>query len=111
MTIDASGATLGRLATQIASALRGKHRPDFDPSNPPPVAVSITNAKALRFTGKKYSNDVRYRHSGYPGGLKTMKLRDLFERSPENVIRMAVSRMLPKNSLRTKLLKRLTFVR
>lgn len=106
--IDASGMTLGRLASRIAVILRGKDRPDFDPTVIPPVHVQVDHARHIRLTGKKYSQKFSYRFSGYPGGLKRISFSQLFQRSPEKVIRSAVKNMLPANKLRARLLKRLT---
>ncbi len=106
--IDASGMTLGRLASRIAVILRGKHRVDFDPAAVPPVQVQVDNARLIRLTGKKYSQKLSYRFSGYPGGLKRINFSQLFQRSPDQVIRSAVKNMLPANKLRPRLLKRLT---
>lgn len=106
--IDATNQPLGRVATKAAALLRGKGTPLFDPAQLPNVKVTIQHAGQLRFTGNKLDQKNYYHFSGYPGGLKTTKLRDLFARSPETVIRHAVRRMLPANKLRPRLLKRLT---
>lgn len=106
--IDATGQSLGRVASRAAHYLRGKASPTFSPQALASVKVRIENARKLRFTGKKFDANNYYRFSGYPGGLKTTKLRDLFEKSPETVVRMAVKGMLPANKLRARLLKHLT---
>ncbi len=106
--IDAANQTLGRIASRIATLLRGKNRPDFTPHRLASVRVTVENLSRIRFTGSKLSHKAYYRFSGYPGGLKTTKLQELFARSPEKVLRLAVYRMLPANKHRSKLIKRIT---
>ncbi|MBI4090224.1 MAG: 50S ribosomal protein L13 [Candidatus Kerfeldbacteria bacterium] len=106
-TVDAEGQALGRVASRAALLLRGKHRPDFDPARPPHVRVTVAHAARVRLTGKKWEQRKYARFSGYPGGLKLVSASTLFARSPEQVIRLAVARMLPANKLRPKLLRRL----
>jgi large subunit ribosomal protein L13 len=109
-TIDATDQSLGRVASRAAQLLRGKHRPDFDPAALPRVAVTVTHARQLRFSGKKMTNRHYARFSGYPGGLKQTSLGELFARSPERVVRLAVARMLPKNKLRQRFLAQLKVI-
>jgi len=105
--VDASGKVLGRLASAIARILRGKHKPTFSPHIDTGDFVVVVNAKKIRLTGAKWKKKVYYRHSGYPGGLKSFTAEELFSRKPEELIRLAVKGMLPKNRLGRKLLKKL----
>lgn len=97
--VDATDKTLGRLATQIATRLRGKDKPIFTPHVDCGDFVIVVNAEKIHVTGRKLDQKMYYRHSGYPGGLKTISLRDQLEKHPERVIRTAVRGMLPKNKL------------
>jgi len=97
--VDAQGKTLGRLATQIASILRGKHKPIYTPHVDCGDFVVIINAEKVWTTGHKLDQKIYYRHSGYPGGLREITLRDQLARFPERVIESAVKGMLPKNKL------------
>ena len=106
-TIDATDKVLGRLAAQIAVLLRGKHRPNFVPYKDMGDFVIVENVNKLKFTGKKIEQKKYYRHSGYWGGLKEIPLKKLFAERPDEVLRKAVYRMLPKNKLRAKMIKRL----
>ena len=105
--VDAEGAILGRLATGIASRLRGKHNPLFTPHVDTGDSVIVINADKIVLTGRKLDQKVYYRHSGYIGGLKEITARKLLEKRPEDLIRFAVKGMLPKNSLGRKLFKKL----
>ena len=105
--VDANGAVLGRLASKIAFRLRGKHTPMFTPHVDTGDSVIVINADKIVLTGKKLKQKCYYRHSGYIGGLKTITAEKLIEKQPEDLIRFAVKGMLPKNSLGTKLLKKL----
>ncbi len=105
--VDAKNQTLGRLATQIAQLLRGKHKPIFTPHMDVGDFVIVVNADKIRVTGDKLETKFYYRHSGYPGGLTTISLRDQLARHPERVIRAAVRGMLPKNKLGRQQLKKL----
>lgn len=105
--IDATDKVLGRLASEVAILLRGKNEPQFDPSRPSGHSVSIYNTDKLRVTGRKMTQKLYRRHSGYHGGLKEEKLRDLMERDSREVLRKAVMGMLPKNKLRAKFIKNL----
>ena len=107
VVIDATGKTLGRLATKIAALLRGKHLPTYTPHVPHGYGVIVINAEKIHVTGKKLDQKVYYRHSGYPGGIKETKLKDMLKKHPEYPIYHAVKGMLPKNKLSRYLLKRL----
>ena len=97
--IDAAGKTLGRLATEAASLIRGKHKPTFTPHVDTGDFVIVINADKVVLTGKKLDKKMYYRHSGYPGGLKTTSARELINTKPERVIEFAVHGMLPKSKL------------
>jgi large subunit ribosomal protein L13 len=105
--VDANGQTLGRLSTQIADLLRGKRKPEYTPHCDVGDFVVVINAEKISVTGNKRSEKLYHRHSGYPGGLKTRTLNDMLERRPEEVIRLAVKGMLPKNRLARKQLTKL----
>jgi large subunit ribosomal protein L13 len=106
LLVDASGKTLGRLATQIADALRGKRKPEYTPHIDTGDFVIVVNAEKIHVTGDKRQQKLYYRHSGYPGGLRTGTLDEMLNRRPEEVIRRAVKVMLPRNRLgRQQLLK------
>jgi large subunit ribosomal protein L13 len=107
LLVDAEGQTLGRLATQIADALRGKRKPTYTPHVDTGDFVVVVNAEKISVTGAKRQEKLYHRHSGYPGGLKTRTLNDMLERRPEEVIRLAVRGMLPKNRLARKQLTKL----
>jgi large subunit ribosomal protein L13 len=97
--VDAEGKTLGRLATQIADTLRGKGKPQYTPHVDTGDFVVVINAEKIHVTGQKLDQKMVYRHSGFPGGLKTRTLREQLQRRPTEVIRKAVKGMLPKNKL------------
>jgi large subunit ribosomal protein L13 len=99
VVVDASGQTLGRLATQIADVLRGKRKPEYTPHIDTGDFVIVINAEKISVTGKKLTDKLYRRHSGYPGGLKTRTLQEQLDRRPEEVIRHAVKGMLPRNRL------------
>ena len=105
--VDATDKTLGRLAASIAQILQGKHKPMYTPSMDTGDHVIVVNAGKIRVTGNKLENKVYHRHSGYPGGLKTVKLSALLESKPERVIEYAVRGMLPKGTLGRMMLKKL----
>lgn len=105
--VDADGAVLGRLATLIASRLRGKHNTLFTPHVDTGDMVVVINAEKITLTGRKWDQKCYYRHSGYIGGLKTITAKKLLDKKPEDLIRFAVKGMLPKNRLGTKLYKKL----
>jgi large subunit ribosomal protein L13 len=97
--VDAEGQTLGRLATQIADTLRGKRKPQYTPHVDTGDFVVVVNAEKVAVTGNKLDQKRYYRHSGYPGGLRSRTLRQQLERRPTEVLRTAVKGMLPKNKL------------
>ncbi|HEU0023977.1 MAG TPA: 50S ribosomal protein L13 [Thermoleophilaceae bacterium] len=99
LVVDASGKTLGRLATQIADALRGKRKPDYTPHLDVGDFVIVVNAERISVTGRKREQKLYYRHSGYPGGLRSRTLGEMLERRPEEVVRRAVKGMLPRTRL------------
>ena len=107
LVVDATGQTLGRLATRIAVALRGKNKPEYTPHVDTGDFVIVINAEKISVTGNKLADKKYYRHSGYPGGLKTRTLAEQLERRPEEVIRKAVKGMLPRNRLSRKQLTKL----
>ena len=97
--IDATGQTLGRLSTQIATLLRGKHKPTFSPNLDGGDFVIVVNAEKVHLTGNKAEQKVYYRHSGFPGGIKRIPFKQMLAKRPENIIRLAVKGMLPKTRL------------
>lgn len=105
--VDASGKTLGRLASRIATILMGKHKPIYTPHVDTGDYVVVVNAEKIVLTGKKLDQKKYYRHSGYPGGLKVVTARQLLEKHPERLIYLAVKRMLPKNALGRRMLRKL----
>jgi large subunit ribosomal protein L13 len=105
--VDADGQTLGRLATVIADTLRGKRKPQFTAHVDTGDFVVVVNADKVQVTGAKLDQKRYYRHSGYPGGLKSRTLRDQLERRPTEVLRLAVRGMLPKNRLARRQLTKL----
>ncbi|MBU1862246.1 MAG: 50S ribosomal protein L13 [Candidatus Omnitrophica bacterium] len=105
--IDAQGKILGRLATRIATVLLGKHKSSYSPHQNCGDYVIVINAKDIKVTGKKESQKVYRHYTGYPGGLKEYSFKRLMERKPEEIIRLAVKRMLPHNNLRDHRLKNL----
>jgi large subunit ribosomal protein L13 len=105
--VDASTETLGRVATKVAALLLGKGKPDFTPGVPTGDFVVVINAERIRVTGTKMETKNYYRHSNYPGGLKTIKLRHQLVEHPDRVIRHAVWGMLPHNKMGRQLIKRL----
>lgn len=107
LLVDATGLTLGRLATQIADALRGKRKPEYTPHVDTGDFVVVINAEKISVTGNKRAEKLYHRHSGYPGGLKTRTLEEMLERRPEEVLRLAVKGMLPRNRLARKQITKL----
>ena len=106
LVVDATGKTLGRLATQLADILRGKRKPEYTPHVDVGDFVIVINAELISVTGNKRQEKRYYRHSGYPGGLRSRTLEEMLARRPEEVIRLAVKGMLPRNRLaRTQLRK------
>jgi large subunit ribosomal protein L13 len=107
LVVDAEGKTLGRLATQIADALRGKRKPEYTPHIDTGDFVVVVNAEKIAVTGNKRADKLYHRHSGYPGGLRTRTLNEMLARRPEEVIRLAVKGMLPRNRLARQQLRKL----
>lgn len=97
--VDASGEILGRLASQIAMCLRGKHKPEFTPHADAGDYVVVINAEKIKVTGSKPQDKKYYTHSEYPGGIKEMSFNQMIEKKPEQVLKIAVKGMLPKNPL------------
>ena len=107
LVVDATGQTLGRLATRIADALRGKRKPAYTPHIDTGDFVVVVNAEKVRVTGNKLAAKRYYRHSGYPGGLRSRTLAEMLARHPEQVIRLAVKGMMPRNRLARQQLRKL----
>lgn len=105
--VDAKGAVLGRIATEIAVRLRGKHNPMYTPHVDTGDSIVVINADKIVLTGKKWDQKNYYRHSGYVGGLNTITAKELIKKRPEDLIRFAVKGMLPKNKLGRQLIKKL----
>ena len=107
LVVDANGKTLGRMATQIADALRGKRKPTYTPHVDTGDFVVVVNAQKIAVTGNKRAGKLYHRHSGYPGGLRTRTFEQMIERRPEEIIRLAVKGMMPRNRLARKQLTKL----
>lgn len=105
--VDANGQTLGRLASDIARVLRGKHKATYTPNLDVGDHVVVVNAEKIVVSGKKLTDKLYHRHSGYPGGLRTMTLEQMLERHPERVVEAAVRGMLPRNKLGADMLGKL----
>ena len=105
--VDAEGETLGRLASRIAPILKGKHKPIYTPHLDCGDFVVVVNAEKVRVTGRKLDQKFYHHHSGYPGGLKSISLRDQLDKHPERVLQAAVRGMLPKNKLGRRMIKKL----
>ena len=105
--VDATDRVLGRVATKIADKIRGKDKPTFTPHTDGGDYVIVINAEKIKVTGSKFNNKVYYRHSLYPGGLKSQTFKELNEKKPERVIEEAVKGMLPKNKLGKSIIKKL----
>lgn len=105
--VDAEGKTLGRLATEVARILRGKHKPIYTPHVDTGDFVIIVNADKVRVTGKRLDQKMYYRHSGYMGGLKETSMRTMMDKHPERVLQLAVKGMMPKNSLGRQMYRKL----
>jgi large subunit ribosomal protein L13 len=99
LLVDAENKTLGRLATEVARRLRGKHKPEYTPHVDTGDFVIVVNAEKVRVTGNKTSDKMYYRHSGYPGGIKAISFEHLRDKHPERIIEKAVKGMLPRNPL------------
>jgi large subunit ribosomal protein L13 len=104
---DAADKTLGRFATQVARTLTGKNKPTFTPHLDAGDFVVVINASKIKVTGKKMTGKIYYHHTGYPSGLRQKNLRDMLQQFPSRVIELAVKRMLPKNRMQAKRMRRL----
>ena len=105
--VDASDCVLGRLASRVATVLRGKDKPEYTPHVDVGDFVVIVNAEKVRVTGNKREDKIYHRHSGYPGGIKSMSFRSMQERVPERIIELAVKGMLPRNPLGRQMARKL----
>ncbi len=105
--VDATNKTLGRLSTEIASRLRGKHKPIYTPHVDTGDYIVVVNASKIRVTGNKMTDKIYYKHTGYIGNMKSMNLETMLEKNPERVIMKSVKGMLPKNKLGNAMLKKL----
>jgi len=105
--VDAAGQTLGRLSSEIAKVLMGKHKPIYTPHLDTGDYVIVINAEQIQVTGKKMDQKLYRRHSGHPGGLKETNLKTMMEKKPEDVIKLAIKGMLPKKALGDKMIKKL----
>jgi len=105
--VDAKGMSLGRMATKVALLLQGKQKPDYEKYRDAGDNVVVKNFDQIKITGNKLKNKIYYHHTGYLGGLKSIALGDLIKKSPIKVLQLAVSRMLPKNKLQARMMKRL----
>ena len=105
--VDATDRVLGRVATKIADKIRGKDKPSFTPHTDGGDYVIVINAEKIKVTGSKFNNKIYYRHSLYPGGLKSQTFKELNEKNPERIIEEAVKGMLPKNKLGKSIIKKL----
>lgn len=109
--VDATGKTLGRLASELARRLRGKHKPVYTPHVDTGDYIVVINAEKIRVSGDKLDDKIYYRHTGYVGNMKSEPLRKLLDRAPEQVIELAVKGMLPRNALGRQMLRKLKVVR
>ncbi len=105
--VDAEGKTLGRLASEVAHRLRGKHKPEFTPHVDTGDYIVIVNAEKVHVTGRKATDKMYYRHTGYIGSMKSFSFSEMIERSPERVIELAVKGMIPRNPLGRAMLRKL----
>ncbi|MYD45416.1 MAG: 50S ribosomal protein L13 [Gammaproteobacteria bacterium] len=109
--VDASQYTLGRLAAALAHRLRGKHKPQFTPHVDTGDYIVVVNAEQVRVTGRKETDKIYYRHTGYPGGIKSRTLQEMREKRPEQIIQRAVKGMLPRNPLGRQVARKLKVYR
>lgn len=105
--VDAEGKTLGRLASEIAHRLRGKHKPEYTPHVDTGDYIVVVNAEKIAITGNKSKDKIYHHHTGYPGGLKSISFEKLIDKAPERVLQTAVKGMLPKNPLGRAMFKKL----
>jgi len=109
ITVDASRKPIGRLATEVATIICGKTSPLFEPNRIPPVSVVIENINKIKVSEKKLSENAFYRTSGYPGGLKKITWKKLYDKNPQTLFLKVIQNMLPRNTLRKTLLKKISF--
>lgn len=107
LVVDAEGLTLGRMATEISSRLRGKHKPEYTPHVDTGDYIVVINADKVRVTGNKARDKMYHAHSGHPGGLKSFSFEKMMDKAPERVIKLAVKGMLPRNPLGRAMFKKL----
>jgi len=105
--VDAEGKTLGRMAAEIAHRLRGKHKPEYTPHVDTGDYIVVVNAEKVSVTGKKTTDKLYHRHTGYPGGLKTRTFNEMVEKAPEDIITLAVKGMMPRTPLGRAMLRKL----
>ena len=105
--VDATNQTLGRLCTEIANRLRGKHKPEYTPHVDTGDYIVVVNAEKVKVTGNKTTDKIYHRHTGYPGGIKSMSFDKLLAKAPERIIEKAVKGMMPKNKLSRSMLTKL----
>ena len=105
--LDADGKTLGRMCAEIAHRLRGKHKPEYTPHVDTGDYIVVINAEKVKVTGNKAKDKMYYRHSAFPGGLKSMNFNDMIQRAPEEVIKLAVKGMMPRTPLGRDMLRKL----
>ena len=105
--VDATGKTLGRLSTEIANRLRGKHKPEFTPHVDTGDYIVVVNAEKVKVTGNKTTDKVYHHHTGYPGGIKSIPFDQLIDKAPERIIEKAVKGMMPKNKLSRSMMTKL----
>ena len=105
--VDATDKTLGRLSTEIANRLRGKHKAEFTPHVDTGDYIVVVNAEKIRVTGNKTTDKMYYHHTGFPGGIKSINFEDLIEKAPERILQSAVKGMMPKNKLSNAMLGKL----
>lgn len=107
LLVDAEGQTLGRIATEIATRLRGKHKPEYTPHVDTGDFVIVINAEKVRVTGNKAKDKMYHHHTGFPGGLKSFSFEKLIDRAPDRVLKLAIKGMLPRNPLGRAMFKKL----
>lgn len=105
--VDARGKVLGRLATEVARRLRGKHKPEFTPNMDTGDYIIVVNAKDVRVTGRKFTDKIYHRHSNYPGGVKSLSFEKMREKNPAKIIEIAVKGMLPKGPMGRQMFRKL----
>ncbi|MDE1970354.1 MAG: 50S ribosomal protein L13 [Patescibacteria group bacterium] len=108
--IDVRDKMVGRVASHIASLLQDKHKPAYEPRLAGTTVVRVANVDKIKFSGKKMEQKIYYKHTRYPGHLKERSAENIFEKDPKQILKIAVYRMLPKNKLRARRIKRLLFV-